>query len=134
MRNALNLFGQIFRDLFFKAAEQEGVEFPAEFKLRKLGIGSAILDGAFIVFAEGFMVSEIAGHEKIHDRPEVGDAVFNRGSGKHQFVMRLNLFYSDGVLGGAIFNVLSFVEYGDGKMVLEMLIEIAADERVGGDN
>jgi len=132
--DALYFFRQVFGHFALETAQQERMEFAAQLQLSEFAVGPAAADRQFVVFAERFMVAEIAGHQEVHDRPEVGDAVFDRRTGEHQFLQCADFFGRDRVLRGAVFDVLGLVEHGNRKFVLQIFIEVAAQQRIGGDD
>ena len=110
------------------------MQLAAQLDLRQLGVRTAVLDRQFIIFAERFMGPEISGHQEIHDRPQVGHAVFDRRTGEYQLVVRLQLLDGAGVPGGTVLNMLGFVECDHGKTVVQVFVEVASDQGVGGNH
>jgi hypothetical protein len=68
-------------------------------------------DGNFVAFLEIGGAAEIAGHEKIEDRPQIEDGIFERSASENEAMLRADRFYRLGVLRLAIFDVLRFVEH-----------------------
>lgn len=110
------------------------MKLAAEFALGEFAFGAAVGNGQFVVATELLVGSEVAGHEKVHDGPDVGDAVFDGGAGEDEFAVGLDLFGGFGVTGGVILDVLGLVEDDGGEVVLVVVVDVAAQEGIGGED
>ena len=87
-----------------------------------------------VVRLELVVVPQVAGHEEVHDRPEVGHAVLHGGAGEDEAGAALEQLDGRGVLRGAVLDVLRLVEDDrrEGQVAVEL--DVAAQQRVGGDD
>ena len=132
--DALDFLRQVAGDFLLQPPHEERVQLAAQFRLRSLALGTAGPDGQFVMAAEMLVAAEVAGHQEIHDRPQVGHAVLDRRAGQHEPVGGLDLLRGDGVLRGAVLDVLGFVEDCRRPLELLELLNVAAQEGVGGDD
>ena len=78
----LDAVGEVFGDLAFGAAEEEGAD-PG----RESPAGEGVVFG-IVEFGELGAVSEQAGHGEVHEAPQVQETVFDGGAGQHEAIAR----------------------------------------------
>jgi hypothetical protein len=127
-RNLLQLRGQIRRDVFLQAPQEERPQ-PAREPLLRFDI-LLLRDGQFVTLAEILGRAEIAGHEKVEDGPQIEHGVFQRRAGKHEPMLRPHGFHRLRVLRLAILDVLGFVEHHGVELDLAILLRIAPNQRI----
>ena len=114
---------EFFGDLIFGAAKNERGEAGAE-EIAALVV-VFFFDGSLVELAESVERAEEAGNEKAEERPEFAKVVFDGGAGETEALAGLELAGGLGDFGGGVFDVLRFVEYGDGEVVLFEFVDVA---------
>lgn len=117
-------FGREFLgDLIFVTAKNEGGEAGAE-EIAAFVV-FFFLDGSLVELAESVERAEEAGNEKAEERPEFAKIVFDGSAGETEALAGLELAGGLGDFGGRVFDVLSFIEDGDGEVVLFEFVDVA---------
>ncbi len=139
----LDAVGQILRDVFFQAAQQQRAQ------LRRKPFARDALDGLgfspprlfprrvshglrtrLVSFRELLLVAEIAGLDKIHDAPQIQQPVFQRRAGERQLVLGLQLLHRLRDLRAGIFDELRLVQNRRAEGEFLQLLQIAPQQRV----
>ena len=126
--------GQVAGDLFFDAAQEEGVEFFAQEALGVFRGLAALGDGHLVADLEILVGAEVAWHQEVHDGPEIGNAVLDGRAGEDEAGVGHQALDGLGVLRALVFDGLRLVEHRHGITAIGMEGDVAPDERVAGDD
>ena len=84
-----------------------------------------MLDRAFEAFCKRLARAQQARHQKVEDAPELGQAVFDGRARQGKAHAGRQTFGSPRHLRERVFNVLGLVEHHAGKVLLDVLVDIA---------
>ena len=114
---------EFFGDLIFGAAKNERGEAGAE------EIAAFVVlfffDGSLVELAETVKRAEEAGNEKAEERPEFAKVIFDGCAGKTEALAGVELAGCLRDFGGGVFDVLRFVEDGDGEVMFFEFVDVA---------
>ena len=130
--DVLQLLRQVGGDFLFAAAQEEGPQTLGEPRHR-LFVALAG-DGQFVAFAEVVAVAQVAGHDEVHERPDVAHGVFHRGAGEDEFAGGAEHPGGLRVLSVRVLDVLGFIQNDVGELEGAVARGVAAQERIAGDD
>ena len=78
--------------------------------------------------------SKVARRAEFHDRPQLGQTIFNRRTRQRNAMIRLNGANGRGLLGGGILNVLRFIKGNAAPRDLFQVFLITGNQGVGGND
>ena len=121
----LDLLGQIGHHVFLDTAQHK----RRHERLQASGaIALGVLDRAFEALGKRLARPQKARHQKVEDAPELGQAVFDGRARQGKAHTGRQALGGARYLRERVFNVLGLVEHHTGKVLLGILVDIAAHE------
>ena len=119
---------QIRRHFLLQPPQEEGPQAPGQ---PRLGAGVFFpRDGQFVTLAEILRGSQVAGHEKVKNGPEIEHGIFHGRAGKHNPALPGHGFDGLGILGLPVLDVLGLVKHNGVELQSAIPLGVAADEGV----
>ena len=130
----LDLVRQVVDDgsIRLQAAQHERPGDPAEQGGRL--VVSVSFDGAAEALAERPRAAEQTGVEDLHDRPQLGQPILDRGAGQRHPAGRGNRPNRPGLSGAGVLDLVGLVEHKPTPADLGERVAVQADERVRGEH
>ena len=118
----LDLFGQIGHHVFLDTAKHK-----RRHECLQAGgtVALGMLDRAFEALCKRFTRTQQARHQKVEDAPELGQAVFDGRARQGKAHAGRQALCGARHLGERVFNVLGLIEHRTGKVLLDVLVDIA---------
>ena len=102
--------------------------------MRQTLLVGVLLNRRAVVAGKAFAVTQPAGHQKVEQRPQLAQVIFQRRAGQAQTLPGLQLPGSDGGLAAWVLDVLRFIENQQAIAVGAQCLEIARQQGVGGED
>src|SRR5271165_4296758 len=122
---------EIWRDVFLRAPQQEGLE-PRTQRRHRLPV--VLRNGDLEAAPERRLGSEQTGLHEGKDRPEIAQRIFHGRAGQRQTVIGAQSAHDAGDLRGRVLRVLRLVENQRTEMVLRELFGVEPGQRVRGNH
>ena len=120
--SVLDLFGQIGHHVFLDTAQHK----RRHERLQASGaIALGVLNGALKALGKRLARPQKARHQKVEDAPELGQAVFDGRARQGKAHAGRQALGGARHLGERVFNVLGLIEHHAGKVLLDVLVDIA---------
>lgn len=127
--HALGLLGKLCQDLGLEAPKHEGADGALQ---EPLAIGLPRLHGTLVALGKLVVSAQIAGHEEVEDAPELRQAVLYGRAREGQADVGVKALDGPRDLGHGVLDVLRLVEYHAREVQRRVLLNVSAQEVVGG--
>ena len=126
-------FGREFlEDFRLRAAKHPGSHAPEQSRPDSSGLPGR--QRFFVAVLKILPRAEIARQQEVEEGPEVSDGVLKRGSGEDESSLRTDGTRRPRILAPGIFDVLGLIECGRRKDECFVMLGVAAQEGVAGDD